>query len=436
MGHPTTALRGLANLTSVFFVCGLTGCGRQPETVDKDPPLQIRQPIERERANGPAPVPENAREILYGKLYAITSLVVSPGGSKLLVDGLSSVDDFEFPGSKAFLVDLKEEQVQAQFDLNLYRSVFSVDERKMAAIGLVGTRKESLVADADKQKGRTVLEQLLEYQISSNWTYDVRIANLATGEWETTVGSSSSKIHAIGWNHDGRQVITAALNRPMTTETERQQAVSERPGDRLSFVGESQIEFSYWDSENGQLLQTVVGPALNYDNAVLNAEGTMVALWDSTAPAAIVICNPNNGQEIYRLSGHIRAVQEVSFSPSGQYLASIEVLSGNPGTKVVVWDMETGERFSEFDCNASYMAFSPDCKQLATSNAFWVDELNRVVWNVSIWDVATGTELKTLNPGGKGTQVAYLSNTELLTTSRIEKNGVLIERLLAWDVSH
>ena len=415
------SVRDLLIVSLTVFACAASGCHNNSETIDENQLALYRQSMEIDAAKLPVPVPSGAREIPAGHFGFISELMISPNRTRLFVMGSDPMDASDLPRSSAFVVDLNEAKVLSKYDLHPYRSAFSPDERRLAAIGHVALPVEADSSSIEKGQPASLLQQLVRDKRSWKWTYDMRVSDVASGKWQTIVGSSPLKIDAICWHQDGRQVITAALNRPIPTKAE-------------SLVGEPQIEFSFWNGETGALLQQVIGPKLNYDSATFSNGGRLVALWNSTAPDAIVICNPSNGDILHRLSRHDQPLQELAFSPSGRYLASRELLKEAADTKIVVWDLETGDRICELPCSAARMAFSLDGQQLATANIA-INDAQEIVWSVSLWDAMQGKELKSLTPGGENVRVAFLSNTELLTSSTFARSGSLVSRVFVWDVA-
>lgn len=439
MVYENTKLRNLWLVFVSLFACGALGCGKSPETIDENQLAQHRQWMEIEKAietaKLPVPVPNGAEEILAGHFGSISEMAISSGRTKLLVMGTDPTDTSDLPRSSAFVVDLKQAKVLSKYDLHLYRSAFSPDERKLAAIGHVASPVESTPSTTAEHRSRTRLEQLANGQGSWKWTYDVRVADVATGQWQVVVGQSPEAIQAIGWSQDGQEVITVKKTRHVQSEAEFAEAQKQDPNLLVDLVGEPQIEFSFWNGETGEPLKTVNGPKLNYDSALLSGDGRVVALWNSTGTNDIVICSPTSGRELFRLDAANRPVQDLAISPSGRYLACRGKNETDSDTSIVIWDTESGKRQCEFKCKAARMAFRPDGQQMATANAA-IDENGELAWDASLWDVNQGVEQRKLKPGGKNIRVAFLNHGELLTSSTFGNNHVLHSQIFVWNIAN
>ncbi len=104
------------------------------------------------------------------------------------------------------------------------------------------------------------------------------------------------------------------------------------------------------------------------------ASGSMsdVKLWDRTT-----------GEEIKTFKGHLSEVSSISFSPDGK-----TIVAGNLDGTVIVWDVTSGRELKTLKSHSGEVesvSFSPDGKTIAESS------INRL----TLWDVFTGTELKT-----------------------------------------
>ena len=97
------------------------------------------------------------------------------------------------------------------------------------------------------------------------------------------------------------------------------------------------------------------------------------------------------------LQGTFLAMRKLAFSPDGKTLAEVggDTLRDRDNNEVRLWDLATGKVRSlrGHPALVSGVAFSPDGKRLATASL----DMNRGIdGEVKVWDVATGSDLLTL----------------------------------------
>ena len=140
----------------------------------------------------------------------------------------------------------------------------------------------------------------------------------------------------------------------------------------LALLGDEDQNYSVWDIKADILLFTldlpvtkihVWGVAFSPDGSMLatgmrdhtpiGKSGEVVWLWDTTT-----------GEHIRTLTGHLKTITCVAFSPNGQLLAS-----GSEDETVLLWDLETDKHPSILighNDSVSKVVFSPDGKTLAS----------------------------------------------------------------------
>jgi WD40 repeat protein len=153
-----------------------------------------------------------------------------------------------------------------------------------------------------------------------------------------------------------------------------------------------------WDLQTGNELRTI-GPAADYfwfGSFDVSPDGGSIALGGGSrrggfgGASAARAWDASTGEELFRF-GHELDVNEVSFSPDGEYLAT----ASWDGTAKIV--DRSGRAFrvlrEDGDLNLSDVAFSPDGRLVATA-AFEGEEGLR--GRVRIWDWERGEAVRTI----------------------------------------
>ena len=152
-------------------------------------------------------------------------------------------------------------------------------------------------------------------------------------------------------------------------------------------------------------------------------DGTTIELWNVATETAI-----------HSLSGHINEVYMLAFSPDGQTLAS-----GSEDRTIRLWDVATGTEKMVFTNNMGFRTptFSPDGRTLALGTHDSTDQWNTKTiatetldGTLHLWDVATGTEIRTLKGHtNDGYSLAFSPDGQTLASSGED------DSLSLWDVT-
>ena len=149
------------------------------------------------------------------------------------------------------------------------------------------------------------------------------------------------------------------------------------------------VDIELWDTNTGEHLHTFSEHVGWYGNAVFSPDGQKLLISSgriSNEAPDIRMWDANTGEHIYTLNVHTSQINNAVFSPDGQTLAT----SQEPGGSIYLWHVETGTLQYTLVTNAHHfydVVFSPDGQTLVSSD---FDK------NVLLWDVKTGTLLRSL----------------------------------------
>jgi WD40 repeat protein len=165
---------------------------------------------------------------------------------------------------------------------------------------------------------------------------------------------------------------------------------------------ESGLAVTIWDLQTGRDLRTL-GPATDFIRFLafdVRPDGGSIALGGRSTPtccggaSAVRAWDPSTGEELYRI-GHGLDVNEVAFSPDGEYLATASwdgtaKIIDRSGRMIQVLGEKPGPISGQF--NFSDVGFSFDGRLVATAEAVYARR-ERVL----IWDWARGKLVLTID---------------------------------------
>jgi WD40 repeat protein/DNA-binding SARP family transcriptional activator len=143
------------------------------------------------------------------------------------------------------------------------------------------------------------------------------------------------------------------------------------------------------------------------------------------------------GTEVRRLEGsNGTSIFDVAFSPDGRYaFLAVSNLMGDPDapSRIVMWDVETGEEVPRFDDGLAgwtlSVAVSPDGRHLLSSSASMAPD--RVQGGLLLWDVETGQVIREFTTVNTGSVVFSADGSRALSGTYWGSDG----QVSLWDVA-
>ena len=187
-------------------------------------------------------------------------------------------------------------------------------------------------------------------------------------------------------------------------------------GDVLASVGWDRT-IRLWDVATGRNLETfaeervgvrrfeVQSVSFSPDGTTLAGSGLRIDITRGRRPDGFIHLwdLKTRGVVVKTLTGHTEGVNSVSFSPDGHVLAS------SSGAEIRLWDVATGSHLKTLsDRAADNVLFSPDGHVLASSSGE----------DIRLWHVATGSHLKTLTGHTHGVEsISFSPEGQTLASS-------------------
>jgi Tol biopolymer transport system component len=163
-------------------------------------------------------------------------------------------------------------------------------------------------------------------------------------------------------------------------------------------LGESDLRGFEWHYLYKLCHPELVAVTRNGGGVAFSPDGKRLACgdksWDQSkkafGAAEVKVCDALTGQELLRWKG---PTGSLAFSPDGKRLASAG------GEELKVWDSQSGKEVFDLKGHTgglACVAYSPDGRRLASGSSAWAlrqDKSVRVPSQVKIWDAMTGKEL-------------------------------------------
>ncbi len=256
--------------------------------------------------------------------------------------------------------------------------------------------------------------------------FSVRTGSPAIGRGESGLNIGILSKGALSVS-GGSGKVDANLSKTLYGHSDKVRAIDYSSDGKFIASGDASGAVILWDAATGTKLRTLKGHTSWVNGVAFSPDGSMVA--SGSSDHNVIVWDVSSGRQVRVLTGHTDLIVPVRFSPNGQFVAS-----GSFDNTVKIWDAQSGALIKTLTGHGSSlwgMAFSNDGNLLAsgdtggeiflwntttwtqvrkmksagTSN--WVDGLvftqdNKYLYaggydnNIAVWEVATGSALKTL----------------------------------------
>jgi WD40 repeat protein len=173
----------------------------------------------------------------------------------------------------------------------------------------------------------------------------------------------------------------------------------------------------FWDAATSEPVGRPLPHKAPILSTVLSPDGTRVATGCEDADTAVYVWNLVRGEVLWTLTGHLRKVPALAFSPDSNLL-----LTGSWDRTARLWDLRTGRPHGEPLCHQDLVqgvAFSPDGMRALTGGDDYTTRL---------WETATGKPIGLpLRHASKIQAVAFSPDGRLILTGTRDNTARLCE---------
>ena len=196
-------------------------------------------------------------------------------------------------------------------------------------------------------------------------------------------------------------------------------------GQMLAAVSYESIRL--WDVATGKHLKTLQRHIDHIKGVSFSPDGQKLASVSSKKSIHLWEVETGLFLEKITLRGHTDHVITASFSPDWQTLATVSGIGPGDDYAIHLWDVTTGTHLKTLRHTYPFwsVSFSPDGQTLASANGIWDDE----EYTIHLWDVETGQHLQTFRGHESFHSVLFSPDGRTITGASDDKNIYL------WNVA-
>ncbi|MDX1947245.1 MAG: caspase family protein [Pirellulaceae bacterium] len=255
----------------------------------------------------------------------------------------------------------------------------------------------------------------------------VRLWNLATGtQLQKFPKTGSNASHLAAWSPDGKSVVTATDEgaivfdvasgkelRRLVVADDRVEAVAYSPDGQHILTGQNRAVATLWDAATGRQVRQFGGAISQVVRIAAAANGRWLLVGHSDQTAHL--WDLAGGRLQSRMAGY-----------TGAFLPDSQSLVVQADRHTVEWrNLATGELLGKF--RGRSLAVAPDGLSLATAD--------HETATVSLWDLKTGRELRTLAADEVQEIIFTGDNRHLVTVSFKPNFGLEVSTIGLWEVA-
>ena len=221
------------------------------------------------------------------------------------------------------------------------------------------------------------------------------------------------------WTNDSERLILSGFDSIRDSPTNMYRHV-------LPFCPSSSWLHKWYTAETLQEVRVVKGHPDKWGSCTrvvsLHHDPKALVCWKDTIAVGldsgdIMILDAITGSGKLVLSGHVRGVTSLAFSPDGTLL-----VSGSDDDTIKLWDMQTGEVMKTFYDSVYSVSISPDAITIASGS----------YCDVHLWNVRTGECHRTIDTTPEPSGVTCLNFISTVPGSLMSVSGGLVQQ---WDIN-